>query len=327
MNIALTYFCNQDCPYCFAKDVMSSAAKNPGSREMSMDNLDKAIDFLRRSGLNEFKMIGGEPTLHRKFEKVYDRVSGSGLAVSLFSNGVMDKKKADFLSSKSNLRNILLNIRQPEEYTSADWKKLLYLLSMVGDKITLSFRIYKMDFDVGFIFDLIDKYKLMKMVNWAIACPSLLSRSASLSLDKYPLAVGRMVEVSRISKSRGISWYSDSGFMLCIFSQKQLDELKQNTGFIPDTNCQPAVEVAPDLRVFRCYGMAGKTRQGLKITDFKDAGQAFEYFLVRSRPFKRVGCFDKCLTCEHSLSGRCGGGCMVHILKNIPGYRKIPSIF
>ncbi len=320
MNIALTYFCNQKCPYCFAMDVMSIGKDSPEAREMTLDNLNKVMDFMKKSGVSQFNMIGGEPTLHSRFEEIYDIISDNGFPVMIFSNGVIDEQRVEFLNKKNNLNSILLNIRQPEEYSAKDWEKILYTCSRLNKVVALSYRIYKMDFDPTFLFNLIDEYKLNRLINWAIACPSLLSNNVYLRLEDHEKAVNRMVEFSRVSKKRNIGWYTDFGFILCAFSDGKLEELRKNVGFIPETNCLPAIEVAPDLRVFRCYGTAPKTQAGLKITDFKNLEEAERYFFIKSLPFKRIGGMDKCFKCEHIISRKCGGGCMVYILKRLPDH-------
>jgi len=324
MNIALTYFCNQKCSYCFGMDAMVSS-KNAEAKEMTLDNLNNIMEFMKKSGVSEFNMIGGEPTLHSKFEKVYDKISDNGFPIRIFSNGVIDKERVDFLKKKYNLVDILLNIRHPAEYSEHDWKKIEYTLHKLNNRITLSFRIYRMDFDPVFLFDLIDEYKLNRLINWAIACPSLISNNDYIRLEEHTKAVEMMVKFSRISKKRHIRWYSDYGFILCAFSNWKLEALKQNVGFVPATNCRPAIEVAPDLRVFRCFGLAPKSKPHLKLTDFKDLAAAEKYFFTKSLPFKRLGGIDKCFKCKHIISGLCGGGCMVHILRRLPEAKE--SIF
>ncbi len=318
MNIALTYFCNQKCPYCFAIDAMSIRRASAEAREMTIDNLCKIMDFMKRSGVSRFNMIGGEPTLHSRFEEVYDAISGNSFSVMIFSNGVIAKERVEFLNKKRNLEGILLNIRHPKEYSKDEWEKIIYTLSRLNRKINLSFRVYKLDFDPRFLFDLTDEYRLRRAINWAIACPSLVTKNAYIKLEDHEKVVERMVEFSRENKRRNIRWYTDAGFILCAFNDGKLEELKKNVRFTPETNCAPAMEVAPDLRIFRCFGMAPKSRPGLKITDFNNLEEATRHFFLNSLPFKRIGGMDKCFKCEHIISQKCGGGCMVHILKRFP---------
>jgi len=327
MNIALTYFCNQKCPYCFAQDAILSYRGLAASREMGIPNLKKVLNFMKNSGIERFNMIGGEPTLHPEFEKIYDIITGCGLSVTIFSNGVIDKQRVEFLAEKDNLINVLVNIRTPVEYSKKDWKKILFVLSQLNKKVILSYRIYKIDFDLTFLFDLIDRYQLKRLINLAIACPSLVSDNVHPPLEKHREIVERMVEFSYESKKRNIRWYPDYGFILCAFTKENLKKLKMNTGFVPLTNCYPPIEVAPDLRVFRCFGLASQSKHGLKITDFKNLQEAERYFFSRSLVFKRIGALEKCFKCRYLINQKCGGGCMVHILKRLPRYQNLTPIF
>lgn len=322
MNIALTYFCNQKCKYCFGSDAMFTATVKKEDQEITEDNLNKVLYFMKSSRVTNFPMIGGEPTLHSRFEDMYNIISDNGFSISIFSNGVIVKDRVEFLSKQKNLRGILLNIRHPREYSKGAWEKIIYTISRLNKKVTLSFRVYEFDFDPTFLFDLIDEYQTLRLINWAIACPSLVAKNAFIKLEDHEKVVERMVEFSRESKKRKIGWYSDSGFIFCAFSNGKLKELKENVDFVPITNCHPAIELAPDLRVFRCFGLASKSRSQLKITDFKNVAEAETHFFNKSLPFKRIGGMDKCFRCEHIISQRCGGGCMVHILKRFPGYKK-----
>lgn len=326
MDIALTYFCNQKCPYCFANDAMSIGKDSPEAREITINNLNSVMDFMKRSKVSVFQMIGGEPTLQSRFEEIYEMISNNGFSVMIGSNGVIDKDRVDFLNKKSNLE-IVLNIREPKEYLVKDWKKIEYTLSQLNNKITLSFRIYRIDFEPSFLFNLIDEHRLNRLINWAIACPSLISNNAYIRLEEHEKVIERMVEYSRISKKRNIRWFSDPGFILCAFGDGKLKELEKNVGFVPDTNCYPPIEVAPDLRVFRCFGLASKSRPQLKLTDFKNLGEVERFFLTKSLPFKRIGGMDKCFKCKHIISQKCGGGCMTHILKRFPNYKDLHPIF
>jgi len=103
---------------------MSISANTQDGREMSIENLNKVIDFLKRSKVSDFTMIGGEPTLHSRFEEVYDIISDKGFSVNIFSNGIIEKRRVEFLRKKDNLHTILLNINHPKDYPSQHWKML-----------------------------------------------------------------------------------------------------------------------------------------------------------------------------------------------------------
>lgn len=317
MNVNLTTYCNLKCPYCFAVDLWESAGNKWGDKEISIKNLKTVIDFMKKSGLREFRMFGGEPTLHTRFEEVYDIVSKNSFTVVIFSNGIIAKGKVEFLSKQKNLDGIVINVQYPNSYSSKQYEMLNFTLSKLNKFINLSFVVYKVDFNADFIINLIEKYNLRRQVKWSIAAPCYKSKNVSIKVEDHKKVIGRLVEHSRRFKRHRIHWYLDTTFMWCLFKKEQLDELYHNVGFEPINLCMPVLEVTPNLTVYRCYGTASLTNPKLKITDFKDEKEALTYFLKKELFLKRIGIFNECFRCD--LRGRvCGAGCLVHILKSLP---------
>ena len=73
MNIAITNYCNLNCPYCFANKFIDSEKQS-----LNENQLDKILDFLFYSKLNKYKyrigIIGGEPTLHPQFQDIVNKI-------------------------------------------------------------------------------------------------------------------------------------------------------------------------------------------------------------------------------------------------------------
>jgi len=74
LQIMLTDYCNQACPYCFAKEKLKSSA----TTELSLSDVDYLIDLHREWGLPHMSLAGGEPTLHSHFEDVVTRIEAAG---------------------------------------------------------------------------------------------------------------------------------------------------------------------------------------------------------------------------------------------------------
>lgn len=316
MNVNLTTYCNLKCPYCFAVDLWESAGNKRDDKEISIKNLKIVMDFMKKSGLREFRMFGGEPTLHTRFKEVYDIVSRNGFTVQIFSNGIIAKEIVEFLSKKKNLKNIIINVQYSNVYSSEQYEMLNFTLSKLNKAINLGFVVYKADFDAYFIIDLIEKYNLSKDVKWSIATSCFKHKNTFLKLKDHKKVIGRLVEHSRRFKRHHIRWYPDTTFMWCLFKKEQLDELYRNVKFKPENLCFPVLEVVPNLTVYRCYGTASLSKPTLKITDFKDEREAFSYFSKKEAFLKEIGVFNECFRCD-SRGQVCGGGCLVHILKSL----------
>lgn len=313
MNINIVNYCNLKCPYCFAVGLWKSSVDKIKAEEINIRNLKKVINFMKRSNISNFRMFGGEPTLHSRFEEVYDIISMNGFTVDMASNGVISRQRVDFLSKKKNLKNIAVNIQPPASYTVEQYEMINFTLTKLNKLINLGFVIDTLDFDGYFIIDLIKKYELRQSVKWSIAAPCFNQKNVSIKIEDHKKVIKRMVSHSRRFKRYNIHWYPDTTFMWCLFTKKQLDELYRNVRFIPENLCLPVLEVSPDLTVYRCYGTARLTNPELKIMDFKDEDDAYMYFFKKEMPFKTVGVFKKCYTCD-SRGKMCGGGCLVHII-------------
>jgi len=317
MNVNITTYCNLACPYCFAVDLWEAAGDKPDDREISIDNLKTVIDFMKRSEMREFRMFGGEPTLHSRFEEVYETVSRSGLDITIWSNGIIPTEKTEYLSKQTNTTNIQINVQHPSDYTSSEYEILNHTFSKLSKLVSLGFVIYKTDFDAYFIIDLIKQYNLARDVKWSIAAPCYKNKNVSVEVQDHKKVVNRLVEHSREFREHNIHWYPDTTFMWCLFTEEQLNELYENVRFTPQNLCNPVLEVVPNLTVYRCYGTASLANPKRKITDFKNITEAYAYFSRKEAFLKTVGLFKECFRCD--LRGRmCGAGCLVHILRSFP---------
>ncbi len=71
MNIILNSYCNLTCNYCFADEYMEETVKTPG-KSMEFDFfLDDLLPKIRSHPVINF--MGGEPTLHPRFDEIFSR--------------------------------------------------------------------------------------------------------------------------------------------------------------------------------------------------------------------------------------------------------------
>ena len=83
-NISITARCNRQCPYCF-----TGFTKHGENRDMDRDMFLRALPYLTRSGIDQARLIGGEPTLHPDFIWMAGKALESGFRLMVFSNGLM----------------------------------------------------------------------------------------------------------------------------------------------------------------------------------------------------------------------------------------------
>jgi molybdenum cofactor biosynthesis enzyme MoaA len=81
-NIILNGNCNRKCVYCF------SGLKERKDSQLSLDNLTFICDFFARSKKRKINILGGEPTLHPRFDIFLEYLISRGLVIHVFTNGM-----------------------------------------------------------------------------------------------------------------------------------------------------------------------------------------------------------------------------------------------
>lgn len=311
MNVMLTDFCNMKCAYCFAP-VHSRSQARP--REMSLGNLRIVMRFLKKSSIGTFRMIGGEPTLHSRFEEFYRLISARDFGITIFTNGIFSAAKRKFLRQKRNL-NVLLNVNGPREYASRQWEDVNAAMRDLGSKVCLGFNIYKPDPQLDFLLGLIRKHGLQPRLRLGVANPAAGSLNTCFEPGKQKRLAQRIVRFSRECNRRNVALSFDCGFILCAFTESQLGELYCNTGHLPKTACAAPMDIGPDLEIFYCFALALKSR--VRLTDFKRSWQVSAYFNRKFDYLRKIGALPACLRCRHLRRQQCSGGCLASVLKTL----------
>lgn len=79
--IELTNRCNLGCGHCFEE-------RHAATGDLPLEILEKVLRDGKNCGIEQLSFTGGEPTIHRRFKEIIDRVSQAGYRFSFVSNGV-----------------------------------------------------------------------------------------------------------------------------------------------------------------------------------------------------------------------------------------------
>lgn len=82
--IELTQKCNLKCRHCY-EEASCSVAKP----EMSFADFTRVVDELVEIGVKRIQLVGGEPLIHRDFERMLEYVSGKFEFIEIFTNGTL----------------------------------------------------------------------------------------------------------------------------------------------------------------------------------------------------------------------------------------------
>ena len=78
--IELTNRCNLSCGHCFDE-------RHAATGDLSLEILDKVLREGKSCGIEQLSFTGGEPTIHRRFREIIERVAEAGYSFSFVSNG------------------------------------------------------------------------------------------------------------------------------------------------------------------------------------------------------------------------------------------------
>ncbi len=99
-NLILTQECAKRCSFCFTGDYSKKT-------EMSLDFIDRFLKHFSDS-ISYINLLGGEPTQHRNFTKIIEKLIKYNVEYQLTSNLLFSKSILKFLSKNTKCRTGLL---------------------------------------------------------------------------------------------------------------------------------------------------------------------------------------------------------------------------
>ncbi len=283
--------------------------------EISLENVEKVLAFLSKTHCDAIQLAGGEPTIHSKFTEIVKLVLKNGLRVNLLTNALWNPELNAFFDKISPTSlGFLLNIDHPKMYNSAEQKKLeenLAFLSKRGN-ITISFNLFEKKPDYNYIFDLVAKFGF-KNIRLSFSMPVKFEGKTNtyLPIEDYKQTAGYIMDFTHRAEELGASVGMDNAVPICMFTPQELSELLVKQVVSPQRNfvCNPAIDIGPDLSVWRCFGTSKLFNK--KLDDFGSLGEIFDYYQQMSRLYQfKYYPLKECDSCEHGRKERCQGGCI-----------------
>jgi MoaA/NifB/PqqE/SkfB family radical SAM enzyme len=320
-NVLLTTKCNLSCPYCFAQERLGDGRK----LAMSIENVSKVIDFLKRSGHPYFRAMGGEPTLHPEFPRILKMALEAEMRVDLLSNATWPESYNELFRRISPRRLFfLLNIDHPDRYVARIWEKIEHNLAAVSGRgtITLSFNIFEKQPKHDYILELCSKYHIDK-VRMSFSLPVVGANNTYLELADYKSMAPFILEFAKQAELAGVQVSMDNAVPLCMFTFEQAGELLMK-GVIDlqrNTRCEPVIDIGPDLRVWCCFCLSKMWNRHLD--EFKDLKEIHAYYSKLMAQYQgHLYPLEECSNCTYRDRWGCQGGCLTHaVMKHgeLPG--------
>jgi len=301
-NLAVSAVCNRRCAYCFALDHLG---ESDGAPFLPLDALPARLEFLDRSGIDEVRLLGGEPTLHPQFGELVRRVRAAGKRLVLFSNGLMPEEALRTLESLPPAEcTVLVNVTPPDgdpEDRSLEQQRAAIV--RLGDRAVLGVNIHRIDLDLGFLLPLVAESGCKRSIRAGMAQPCLSGTNRHIVPGQYRAVALMLLRFARGAAPAGVSIDLDCGFVRCMFDGVEIDELRA-LGSALHWRCSPILDIDLDGGVLHCFPLAGLGR--VPLAPGTDAAALRRAFQERTRPYRQAGVFKECSSCAfkeaHAIS-------------------------
>ncbi len=307
-------------------------SKNDLSAEVSWEDLIYVTDFFESSGEKRLSLLGGEPLLHKHFPDMVLYLLKRGFHVTVFTSGAIPQELTDTIKSFLPVDPLMpfdfvCNLNEPSRSPKKENERVEYFLKQFGPKCGPGFNIYRPDFDLLFLFDLINRFGLKRHLRLGLAAPIPVAVNQCLSISSIRPAMQRLLSFAGDFARNRLQMELDCGFTLCSFTDEELGTLFRIATPL-HFGCGPAVDIGPDMMVWSCFPLSRLAPRSLY--EFASLGELLDHFRARLSDLRAEsgGIHYECDECQHREIGRCQGGCAAHILeamKDEPSIR-LPEI-
>lgn len=313
-NVLLTQLCVRSCPYCFAQKYMGEVSPKD---MLSWDNLIYLADFFIKSGVYHMSLLGGEPLLHPQFSEFVHYLSKRGIHSSIFTSGITTKQKFEVIKEelidKGLEYQFICNVNDPKKSPASELSKVDSFLKTFGERTTLSFNIYELDFSFDFLFEYIKKYNLKNHIRLGLAHPIPNQPNHCIPPVDFPKVAERLTYFYEKFKEENIEIGFDCGFPLCIFTEEQLGKMFLWSNGRLIFKCGPAIDIGTDMSVWSCFPLSSFNKRSL--FEFDSIREIDDFYNAKMNEMRNnEGIYDSCTSCKYRKSGLCTAGCVSHVI-------------
>lgn len=283
--------------------------------EISLEDVEKVLQFLSKTNCDTIQLAGGEPTIHSKFTEIMKTLLKNKIRVNLLTNALWNPELNAFFDKVSPVSlGFLLNIDNPQKYSTSEQHRLEENLAFLSNRgnVTLSFNLFEKNPDYNYIFDLVTRYGF-KNLRLSFSMPVNFEGKTNtyLQIQDYKAAAQYVMDFVHRAEQLDATVGLDNAVPICMFTPEELSELMIKEVVSPQRNfvCYPAIDIGPDLSVWRCFGTSKLFNK--KLDDFSSLGEMYDYYQQVSRLYQfKFFPLKECESCEHAKKERCQGGCI-----------------
>lgn len=337
-NIMVNEACNLRCPYCFAEEFVNQAPK-----EMTLEDFREALDFvLSDNSDRQVGIIGGEPLLYTHIDEVMRVALDDPRSehVMIYTNAVeLDRLAPEILESPKF--RMLVNCNSLEDMGANAFEKmrqnlLRFQQDHSGDgRFRLSVNIYKPDFDYSYMIPLVQEMGF-DVIRLSISVPQKGDLKGKSPLDYFhEMKLVAMRFVCDMIRCGVITGFDCNFLPGCVFTKDERDSVMcakevfysalskrysdtfwQRSIVCEMHNCTPVIDILPDMRAIRCFGLSEYTKRDIR--DFRNIGELRNHYInTVDRPAHSLWTSEECRDCYERKCGACSGGCLLFKAKQL----------
>jgi hypothetical protein len=286
---------------------------------LSWENLIYIIDFLQSSGQRHVSLLGGEPTTHPDYVDFVVYLLERGFDVTTFTNGIISagqlKQFEEHLTRVDPQRlQFVCNLNDPVQTPAPqhETEKISAFLSLMGPWTGPGFNIYRLDFNLDFLFDVINRYGLKRHLRLGLTHPIPGAKNAHIRPSEIRQVIQRLYWHRMLFDRFRVRPGLDCGFPICQFSDEELGWLHRFGSF--QFSCGPAFDIAPDMSLYYCFPLSNYRRKSLFA--FDSLAQIEDYFAQLRDELKNelAGIYPECDGCTYQQEGICTGGGLCQVV-------------
>ena len=313
MNIILTSRCLNNCPYCFARDMLTT--KNESSH-ITLDEFREILAFLKRSKFKRIRLLGGEPMLHPNIVEILEMSNNDGefTNIDVFTSGRFPTPLFSHLYNAKRKLEVVFNLKEENDYRPQEYQETLSMLRLFVDsgiKLSLSYTIYKTDFNPETHLHVLKEYGIPSL-RWSLASPTSSGSNSYLVIKKHDKIFGEKLGTFLLECAElHVHTHVDCAIPLCVFSSEmrgKLEWVNPALGSLhPPGLCSPALDIGAGLNAWRCFGLPELSVNMKNFNTIEELNKALQQEDIQ---MKWIGTDDECKNCDASQRNLCQGGCL-----------------
>jgi radical SAM protein with 4Fe4S-binding SPASM domain len=313
----LTDFCNQSCPFCFARKEMTHNSK----KQINYSFYKKIAIDLKKLGDLTLDFLGGEPTLHTEFTKIVDFSMKHFLSIRLFTNGTFSLEAKKTLLKYTPRIFFVINISTPGfQYNKVIRNHVLKNVEAFAQKTPVILSVVSTFLDTSIInhFKHIPAYILNNcIIKLSFLSPEAGTKNPMKITDFFRVGDNLCKVIAQLEKIRSLKKiYFNYMFRPCMFTAKNRAFLKKRKlDFITkNTSCHEkekttTFHITSDLTTFKCYPLSTKNVFSIKNQSIKQTQKKYSRI---EKQYEHKLILPECGKCQYFGfgKGKCSGPCL-----------------